>query len=383
MDLLKYQSFPAVAVAVRACAESVVEAWLEIASDNVPTAGALTAEELRDHLALALNHIARTLESTEPTTLVELMNQAGDHGDVRFRQHYRLSDLLTEYSLIRPILIDYLTQALERPMEVNEIVAVNLAVDVTVKQGIQAFVNHQKQQLQATAESRAKYLSYLSHDLRGGLNGTLLMIEVLRRELQRHEQFTESLADLESMRRSIMETVGTMDRFLHAEKLRAGKVQPRIAPVSLKRLIGDLVAECSWTARAKGICIESNLQGDEKVNSDRELLHIMLHNLLHNAIKYSRAGTVKINVELPDDNRQTSRISISDQGPGIAADQLSAIFEPYARGETHGQQGTGLGLSIVKQVAGLLEARVGAESKLGNGSTFWIEIPQPPLPAAE
>jgi signal transduction histidine kinase len=73
---------------------------------------------------------------------------------------------------------------------------------------------------------------------------------------------------------------------------------------------------------------------------------------------------------------------VIDQGPGIAEDKLSQLFAPFSRGETHGQPGTGLGLSIARQAADVLGAKLWAESKPGEGSTFHLELPTNP-PAVE
>jgi len=374
MDLLKYRSFPDIARAIRQSAESVVTAWLRIAGDNVPVAEGLSQDKLRDHLALTLTEMAATIESDQPTTIQELLNTAMVHGDSRFAQNYNLSELLTEYSLIRPILIEHVTEEVKRPLETQEIVALNLAVDIAVKHGVLAFSNRQKAELQASSDSRAKYLSFLSHDLRGGLNGTLLMIEVLRRELKPHAQFAEAMEDLEAMRRSILDTVSTMDRFLHAEKLRNGKMQPRLGQVNLRTVVGDVVNQLSWTAKEKGVTIESSfVSGGEIINSDRELLLMVIQNLVSNAVKYCR-GSVKVTAEGADGVE--ARIAVTDNGPGIADEHLARIFAPYSRGETHGQPGNGLGLYIARQSADLLQAKLWAESEIGKGSTFFIEIPQ-------
>lgn len=359
---------------MRASAGGVVEAWLTIAKDNVPVAGGLSNDELRDHLSVVIHEMAQTLEADTPSSMQELLDTAITHGDSRFAQRYNLSELLTEYSLIRPILIEHATQQLGRPMETTEVIALNLAVDVAVKQGVLSFSNLQKADLQASADSRTKYLSFLSHDLRGGLNGTLLMIEVLRRELKPHPQFTDAMEDLEAMRRSILDTVGTMDRFLHAEKLRNGKLQPRLNQVNLKALIGDIVNQMSWNAKEKGITIEWSIHCSEQVTSDRDLLQMIVQNLLSNAVKYSRGGTVKV-VADPADGAE-ARLAVIDNGPGIEPEQLSLIFAPYVRGSDHGQPGNGLGLYIARQSADLLKAKLWAESEVGKGSTFYLEIPK-------
>jgi signal transduction histidine kinase len=136
--------------------------------------------------------------------------------------------------MLRPIMLGEVTARLGRPMTVGEVSALMTALDLVIRRATLAFVEHQTRQLQAANEAQSKYLSFLSHDLRGGLNGVCLMIEVLKRELAREERFKESVDDLDMMRRSIFETIATMDRFLHAERFRKGKVQVRPSKVNLR-----------------------------------------------------------------------------------------------------------------------------------------------------
>jgi signal transduction histidine kinase len=377
MDLLKYKSFPEIGAAVRAVSVSVVEAWLVNARQTVPSAGGLSEDELRDHLGNILLGIATTLESDQPMTLSDLIERSAQHGDARFAQHYNLSELLTEYIHIRPILIEHVSRHMARSMDPTEVVALNLAVDVIVKQGVLAFAEHQGADLRSSMEARAKYLSFLSHDLRGGLNGILLMIEVLRRDLQPHERFAESVQDLDSMRRSILDTVGTMDRFLHAEKLRNKKITPKMNEVDLHALVGDLVNQFTWQAKEQGVNVTTSVPDDGIVTTDRELLQLILQNLLSNAIKYGKGKPVKIDVERVSGSDGPVRVRVSDSGPGIAAEHVKRIFAPFSRGETHGKDGTGLGLSIARMSADLLGATLWVESVVGKGSVFLLDIPKP------
>ena len=117
-----------------------------------------------------------------------------------------------------------------------------------------------------------------------------------------------------------------------------------------------------------------------KIVSDRELLLMILQNLVGNAIKYSKQGAVRI---VAAKQGQGCRLSVVDEGPGIDEQQLAKMFQPFARGETHGQAGTGLGLSIARQAADLLGAKLWAESQLGRGSAFHLDLPpQPPAKSA-
>jgi signal transduction histidine kinase len=233
--------------------------------------------------------------------------------------------------------------------------------------------------MRAEANAMTKYLAFLSHDLRGGLNGVLLMIEVLRRDLAAEERFAGSVQDLDVMRRSILETVGTMDRFLHAERFRKGKVAIKAEEVDLARLVQDVAGQFGYQARDKKLELKAEVSPPTRVTTDRELVALILQNFVANAVKYSRSGAVRIVATrdgLPRDC--ACRISVIDQGPGIAPERLSQLFAPFPRGETHGQPGTGLGLSIARQAADLLGARLRAESTVGKGSAFHLDLPERP-----
>src|SRR5439155_23591269 len=136
-------------------------------------------------------------------------------------------------------------------LDPQEAIGLHAALDLVTRRSTTAFVDHQTAQLKAATEAQSKYLSFLSHDLRGGLNGVFLMIEVLRRELVKEPKFAESLGDLDLMRRSIFETIGTMDRFLHAERFRKGKVQVKPARLDLRHVIAEAATQYSYQAKDK------------------------------------------------------------------------------------------------------------------------------------
>ena len=380
MDLLKYQPFPALAEAVRASAASVVERWQSAVRRSLPNANDLSTKQLHNDLPNMLGLIADALEADEPKATKALMDEAVSHGEARYDQNFNIGDVLIEYSLLRRLLCEEVLRQLDREMTVEELSALNLAVDVAVRRGVVSFAAEQRNELQAVVEAQTKYLSFLSHDLRGGLNGVLLMIEVLRRDLAKEPKFGESLEDLDVMRRSILETVGTMDRFLHAERFRKGKVQVRPGRIDVRRLVNEVVTHFSYQARDKDIRLVQEVNDGVTIVSDKELVTVILQNLVANAVKYSSQGEVRIKIECGGE--EGCRISVIDQGPGIAREKLDQLFTPFARGETHGQPGTGLGLSIARQAADLLKAKLWAESKPGEGSTFHLELPRE-LPSAD
>lgn len=370
MDLLKYQPLPELAAALRARCAAIIERWHVAVRETLPQAHEMSLQEIRDSLPQTLEQMADALEADEPKATKDLMDIATSHGEERYDQNFNLGELMIEYSLLRPILVEEVATHLGRIVSIPEILALNMGIDVAARRGVTTYVNQQKAELQSLVEAQSKYLSFLSHDLRGGLNGILLMVEVLRRDLEGEERFAEPLGDLDTMRRAILETVGTMDRFLHAERFRKGKVQVKPGPVDLRALINDLIGQFNYQARDKDLRLETDVP-DAQVTSDKELINLILQNLLGNAIKYSKRGVIEIAAR----NGGLWKISIQDHGPGIAPDKLASLFQPFARGDTHGQAGTGLGLSIARQAADLLGARLWAESKVGEGSTFHLELP--------
>jgi signal transduction histidine kinase len=377
LDILKYRPFPELAGALRIRAEKILQRWSAAVRQILPAAEELTFTQLRDHLPHVLGQMAEALEADQAAATYELMDASQPHGVARFHQNFNVNELLIEYHVLRRIILEEVADKLGRPLQASEIIVLNLGIDTALRRGVVTFIAHQQQQLQAVTELQTRYLSFLSHDLRGGLNGAMLMIEVLKRDIASEPRFAETLGDLDVMRRSILDTVATMDRFLHAEQFRNGKVQVRLAQVDVNALLQELVSMASYQANDKGIAIQTELRAGCQVTSDRELLTLIFQNVLGNAIKYTSRGAVTIRTgrARTSDDDGGCRVSIGDQGPGIAQDKIKDLFVPFARGDTHGQPGVGLGLSIAKQAADLLGAAIQVESTVGSGATFHVDLP--------
>jgi signal transduction histidine kinase len=372
LDLLKFKPFPALAQAVRASSEAILSRWQALVCDKLPSADELTRTQLRDELPQVLAELADTLAEGDGRHFDRLKSVAQSHGQVRFHQSYNISELLVEYGMLRSILLDEVVMKLGRDLTVSEAAAVNMGIDTAIRNGVTNFTAFQEQRLKAVVDAQSKNLSFLSHDLRGGLNGVLLMVEVLKRELANEPKFSDSIHDLDSMRQSILDTVSTMDRFLHAERFRQGKVQPHNTTVQLSQVLSDLQLTYRHQAESKGIRFIVSDAAKSVAYTDREILLLILQNFVANAIKYTSKGTVELKAEKSPS--ATLTLSVVDTGPGIAADRLNNLFAPYIRGETHGQDGVGLGLSIAKQAADLIGASIRVESTVGTGSSFILEL---------
>lgn len=373
LHFFQAKAYPELAAAVRARASIVLLRWENAAKEILPAADELTRAQLRNSLPDTLENLATALESTKPGTARTLLDDAQEHGAVRFIQKYNLAELLVELDVLRPILMEEAALHMKRDITLGEIIALNMGVDLAARRSVLAFVEYQRGELKQAAEAHAKYLSFMSHDVRGGLNAILLTTDVLHHQLAELPQFAEALAEVEMIKRNILDTVATMDRFLKAEQLRSGKVTPKVSQIDLAGLVHELGAQFRHQAIAKGLNIVVDTGSDGSIRSDRELLLTVLQNLVGNAIKYSSHGEVRVAIKHGPGG---ASIAVSDQGPGIEPPRLERLFAPFVRGDTHGQSGVGLGLFIARQAVDILGGTLRAESKVGQGTTFTLQLPE-------
>jgi signal transduction histidine kinase len=375
LHFFQAKSFPELAAAVRARGPSVLARWEAAVKEILPTADELTQSQLRNSLPDTLENLAKALESNQANPTRTLMNESQEHGAVRFIQSYNLTELLIEFDVLRPILMEETALFMKRDVSLGEIIALNMGIDLASRRSVLAFVNYQKQELVAAANAHAKYLSFMSHDVRGGLNAILLSTDVLHQELADHPQFAEALSDVETIKRNIHETVSTMDRFLRAEQLRSGKVTPRLTSVDLLKLAGELATQFRQQAMARGSWIKVESTADATVETDAELAFTILQNLVGNAVKYDGGGEITIAIRAGGPGGGGTTVAVTDHGPGIPPERLEQLFSPFVRGETQGQSGVGLGLYIARQAAEIIGATLRADSKLGEGTTFVLQFP--------
>lgn len=380
LEEIRHHPLPALGRALQKAIPEILKQWRDEVTRVVPEFDGLTRKQLEHSLPVLLNQMAAALSSTRDESTDKLIQESPGHGETRYHQDFSLNQLLVEYNILRTIMLRVLTAELGRPLDLSESIALNQGVDIALRQSTVAFADHQRDALKVEAAAMTKFLSFLSHDLRGGLNGAVLMIEVLRRQLLKEAKFAEAVQDLDIVRRSILDTVSTMERFLHAEKLRLGRMPVKPGVIDVPELLAELKRSVSYQLSEQDVQMEIAVEPGMKIISDRQLLVLILQNLISNAVKYGRRGTVKLSAEpvAPDGS---CTFAVIDQGPGIAPDKLEQLFAGYARGETYGQKGMGLGLFIARQAADLMGAKLWAESVPGRGSSFYVTVKASELPS--
>lgn len=376
------EPFEQTAEALRRVIPGVIEATLQRLRTEVPELRTRSRLYLTDALPSLLEQLADVMAQGLPGVTL-LAERAQEHAQHREQQQFALDEMLLEYQLLRAALPVALAEDLGRDLSTAESFRLHGAIDLSMREAAAIFAERQKRRVQAETAATAKYLAFLSHDLRGNLNGAMLMIEVLRRDLATEPRFAESVADLDAMRQAMLDLVGTMDRFLQAERLRQGRVEVSLQVVHLDEFLHEQRRSIARQKRGVEDLIDLKIDGrDLRVRTDREMLALVVQNTLGNCVKYAAGGRVTLRARRlaersPDSapGTQWFRIEVSDAGPGMDEQFQKRLFEPFVRGADTGRPGTGLGLYIAKQAADLLGATLHVQSKLGDGTTFIIDVP--------
>ena len=232
-------------------------------------------------------------------------------------------------------------------------------------------------------EMKSEFLATVSHDLRAPLTfmrGYADRLDAVGELNEQQRRYVEN----------ILQGVQRIDdlvlELLDLSRIEAGLGVER-SPCHLGVIVAEAVSSLRARATAKGVSLQieppfdlSNKDGVSLVSGDRALLRQALINLLDNAIKYTPAGgKVATGLSIDSRNGQSrAMIRVADTGMGIAPDEQVRLFEKFyrtKRGDKSDASGTGLGLAIVKSIVERHEGRVWVESRLNEGSTFYISLP--------
>jgi signal transduction histidine kinase/ActR/RegA family two-component response regulator len=234
----------------------------------------------------------------------------------------------------------------------------------------------------AEKANRAKtdFLSGMSHELRTPLNAILGFAQIVE---------SGSPSPTPSQKRSIDQILKAgwyllelINEILDLALIESGKLTLSREPVSLVEVMAECRAMIEPQAKKRGIVMSfPRFDVAYFVSADRTRLKQVLINLLFNAIKYNRSdGTVAVVCTLGASN--TIRIAIRDTGEGLDPAQLAQLFQPFNRlgKEASAEEGTGIGLVVSKRLIDLMGGSIGADSAVGVGSEFWIELAQTTAP---
>lgn len=362
--------------ALRQRIPAILSEWTQRISHGVPAARRLPFDHLTDNLPSILAALANAVASEDQAGRRGLLERSPSQGIARFQQHYNSRDLMLEDRILRLIVARQIEEQLGRRMSLTEHMALSMGLDLMSQQAVVAYVEHQAAQLRAAAEAELRYLSFLSHDLKNNLSGVTVWLQVLRTQLQASPQFEEQLNSIDAMQAAILRTIGGMGRLLQAEQLKHGERSTRHTLIDLLTLISNQTRTFAQQAQHKGIQIKIDVPKGASIQSDEDLLTLVLQNLLGNAIKFAVPGDVTVRAAAFEaEGSKGWTLSVSDEGPGIPPEHRERIFQAFQRGTMEGASGVGLGLAIASRAAALLGGKLSLKSQPGSGSTFTLLIP--------
>ena len=234
-----------------------------------------------------------------------------------------------------------------------------------------------KKEAEAANNAKSRFLANMSHELRTPLNGILGYAQVLKRDRQLEPRHQNGLHVIQQCGLHLLSLINDV---LDLSKIEANKMETHLSPFAFKDLLQAIADLFQVRADQKAIQFVYSPHPDlpDVVKGDAQKLRQVLINLLGNAIKFTDNGTVTFTVKSVTPNSQSIRFQIEDTGRGITSDDIDEVFIPFQQvGEQRTQEGSGLGLSISQQLVTLMGGTLAVDSKVGEGSRFWVDLDLP------
>jgi len=231
----------------------------------------------------------------------------------------------------------------------------------------------------AADRAKSEFLANMSHEIRTPINAVLGMNELILRE-STEKPVLNYARDIESAGNSLLSIINDI---LDFSKIESGKMELVQTEYSIQSFVNDCYNMISMRAKAKNlsIIIQNNEKLPSKLYGDEIRVRQVLLNLLTNAVKYTKEGSVTLDIDykLFDSNDILLKFAVTDTGVGIPHESISNLFISFSRIDEKKNrtiEGTGLGLKITKELVELMGGSISVDSIYGKGSTFTVEIPQ-------
>nr|WP_178117987.1 response regulator [Pseudomonas sp. R5(2019)] len=262
--------------------------------------------------------------------------------------------------------IDQATEDVRQNLETIEIQ--NIELDLARKEALEA------------SRIKSEFLANMSHEIRTPLNGILGFTHLL----QKSELTPRQLDYLGTIEKSADSLLGIINEILDFSKIEAGKLVLDSIPFNLRDLLQDTLTILAPAAHAKQLELVSLVYRDTPLAliGDPLRLKQILTNLVSNAIKFTRDGTIVARAMLEDENEDSVqlRISVQDTGIGLSTQDVRTLFQAFSQADNSLSRqpgGTGLGLVISKRLIEQMGGEIGVDSTPGEGSQFWISLRLP------
>jgi signal transduction histidine kinase/ActR/RegA family two-component response regulator len=236
----------------------------------------------------------------------------------------------------------------------------------------------------AGSEAKDEFLATMSHEIRTPMNSIVGFADVL---IKRTDLPASARRQIDLIARAGASLMTTVDDILTFSELQSKGVELKPKPYSLGAVTQDALAIVASAAKEKRLALDLTVSGEPEAPmmiDDLRVRQILL-NLLGNAIKFTDAGRVRIDL-LHDAVSQKVRFTVTDTGVGVPDDMINRLFKPFSQldsSTTRAFGGAGLGLAIAKALVEQMGGQIGVSTGLAHGAAFWFEIPAIPATAAE
>jgi signal transduction histidine kinase len=395
----------AFAAQLRAQQVDLTERWMKAVfhDADLTDSDRLTYEQLADHIPNILDEICSVLENQDldhAETAIE--RDARLHGKLRWKQGYRIDELVRELDLFRQMLagaiVEYseATPSFTRRHEERARHFIDEAVSFVTLTSIREVVserdrkiddytgrleraNHEltlKQRLVGELyESRMQITRSVVHDLRNFLNVFAMALQLMSRAPSK----TETALALANRQAADMKTL--VDELVEYSVVLGDTSALAVERFALRDLFDELTISCEPAIEAKGLRLQTSFDAAlTEVVSNRLKLKQVALNLLTNAAKYTRAGQVELAMTAVENECWCLRVS--DTGVGIGASDRERVFKEFERATDEDIPGAGLGLAIVRELCRVLDGHIRFDSQEGEGTVFEITFPMR-LPSVE
>ncbi len=250
-----------------------------------------------------------------------------------------------------------------------------IGTDNSVRKRVESELKEAMAAAEKANRAKTDFLSGMSHELRTPLNAILGFAQLM--ESSSPPPSPSQKRGLDQILKAGWYLLELLNEILDLALIESGKVTLSGEPVALVEVMLECRAMIEPQAQKRGIGMTfPRFEIPYFVKADRTRVKQVLINLLFNAIKYNRPGgavAVEYTLSPPD----SIRISVRDTGAGLAPEQLAQLFQPFNRlgKEASAEEGTGIGLVVTKRLVELMGGAIGADSAVGVGSVFWIELP--------
>ena len=238
-------------------------------------------------------------------------------------------------------------------------------------------VEKKAEDLELSNKYKTEFMANMSHELRTPLNAVILLSELLSNNKNNNLNI-DDIKKAQTINTAGKDLLRLIDDILDLSKVEAGKIDIIVDKFKPSELLDELKNLYEQSAIDKSIKFNIEDSYHDIIYSDKHRISQILKNLISNALKFTKQGSIDISISKNDDDSFPIKISVKDTGIGIPKNKLDKIFEAFtqADGSTSRQYGgTGLGLSITKELTELLGGKVILESIENKGSTFTILLP--------